>query len=160
MGLLAEVTPDEQRLLQVFQDGARRRGKTVLMLLGQVEAQATQRVSPNVDEQHVQHQQRRGNGKSGTPGAGVLPLAPSLGFEREHIQREENPGEGKIIQQIPQVYNPAFDALEATTRAECPQHVAHILPHETSHAGRTDEVEKATEKHRGDQGHDLVISTR
>ena len=60
VGAFAEITADQQRLLQPVEDVARGLGERVFVILGEIDPQAAQRVHPHVGHEQVQDDECRG----------------------------------------------------------------------------------------------------
>ena len=134
VGSLAEIPADQERFRQAAQHIPRRLRKAVFSLCGQINPQSVERVKPDIQCHQVGTDQHSHHHHPPPVPLRLLPPAPPLAVQRQHVQRQKEPCQREIVHQVAQVDHPAFDTLEATAGTHRSQDPGRAIADKTGHA--------------------------
>jgi len=160
VGLLAHVRPDRQRLREPLQHLPGGLRQAVFALLGQVQPQPAEGIEPHIGEDQVEHHQRRGQHDAPAVARGARARAPALAIDRQHVEGQEDAGDGQVVDQVAQVDHSALDALEPAARTGRTQNLGQERRNKIGDHRRAGQVEDAAQQHAQDERDELVVGAR
>ena len=118
MRLGAEIAADQQRLLQLTEEGPGRVGDGIDLPLGQVRPARRPLVEPEVGGQQVGGGQDRDQGESAMARGPVAVRGPAQALQAVDRQGQEDADDAQIVIEVTQIDDPAGDRVEARPAAQ------------------------------------------